>query len=83
MKAFLIFHPPKYGGKILNSEQIQESIRERGIKFGIRNEVLNLLSEEPEYGKKILIAEGESPVPGKNGDIRFIHSSSSSQFRRR
>ncbi|EMY26495.1 hypothetical protein LEP1GSC115_3730 [Leptospira interrogans serovar Australis str. 200703203] len=52
MKAFLIFHPPKYGGKILNSEQIQESIRERGIKFGIRNEVLNLLSEEPEYGKK-------------------------------
>ncbi|WP_001285138.1 DUF342 domain-containing protein, partial [Leptospira interrogans] len=75
MKAFLIFHPPKYGGKILNSEQIQESIRERGIKFGIRNEVLNLLSEEPEYGKKILIAEGESPVPGKNGDIRvlFIH----------
>ncbi len=75
MKAFLIFHPPKYGGKILNSEQIQESIRERGIKFGIRNEVLNLLSEEPEYGKKILIAQGESPVPGKNGDIRvlFIH----------
>lgn len=52
MKSFLIFYPPKYGGKILSSEQIQESIRERGIKFGIRKEVLDLLSEEPEYGKK-------------------------------
>lgn len=71
MKAFLIFHPPKYGGKILNSEQIQKSIGERGIKFGIRKENLDLLSEEPEYGKKILIAEGEPPVPGKTEIYEF------------
>ncbi len=75
MKAYLIFYPPKYGGRILNSEQIQESIRQRGIQFGIREEIIDTLSEEPEYGKKILIAEGVPPVPGKNGDIRilFIH----------
>lgn len=62
MKAFLIPYPPKYGGKILNSEQIQESIRQIGIRFGIRKETVDLLSEEPEYGKKILIAEGAPPV---------------------
>ncbi|WP_061249512.1 DUF342 domain-containing protein [Leptospira alstonii] len=75
MKAYLIFYPPKYGGRILNSEQIQESILQKGIQFGIRKETVDRFSEEPEYGKKILIAEGVPPVPGKNGDIRilFIH----------
>lgn len=75
MKAFLIFHPPKYGGRILNTEQIRESIQLRGIRFGILQETIDQLSQEPEYGKRILIAEGTAPIPGKNGDIRilFIH----------
>ncbi|WP_167450770.1 DUF342 domain-containing protein [Leptospira yasudae] len=75
MKAFLIFHPPKYGGRILNTEQIRESIQLRGIQFGILQETIDQLSQEPEYGKRILIAEGAAPIPGKNGDIRilFIH----------
>ncbi|WP_167482316.1 DUF342 domain-containing protein [Leptospira yasudae] len=75
MKAFLIFHPPKYGGRILNTEQIRESIQLRGIQFGILQETIDQLSREPEYGKRILIAEGAAPIPGKNGDIRilFIH----------
>ncbi|WP_167883212.1 DUF342 domain-containing protein [Leptospira adleri] len=75
MKAFILFHPPKYGGKILSSEQIQESIQLRGIVYGILQETIDRISAEPEYGKKIQIAEGTAPIPGKNGDVRilFIH----------
>ncbi|WP_165781780.1 DUF342 domain-containing protein [Leptospira adleri] len=75
MKAFILFHPPKYGGKILSSEQIQESIQLRGIEYGILQETIDRISAEPEYGKKIQIAEGTAPIPGKNGDVRilFIH----------
>ncbi|TGK25265.1 DUF342 domain-containing protein [Leptospira stimsonii] len=75
MKAFILFHPPKYGGKILSSEQIKESIQLRGIAYGVLQEIIDRISIEPEYGKKIQIAEGTAPVPGKNGDIRilFIH----------
>ncbi|TGK37431.1 DUF342 domain-containing protein [Leptospira gomenensis] len=75
MKAFLLFHPPKYGGRILTSEQILESIRLNGIVHGVFAEKIETLSKEPEYGKKILIAEGTHPIAGKNGDIRvlFIH----------
>lgn len=75
MKAFILFHPPKYGGKILSSEEIQESIQLRGIAYGILQETIDRISAEPEYGKKIQIAEGTAPIPGKNGDVRilFIH----------
>lgn len=79
MKAYLTFYPPKYGGRILNSEQIQESIQQRGIQFGIRKEIIDTLSEEPEYGKKILIAEGAPPVSGKTETYEFY--SSTRQFR--
>lgn len=71
MKAYLIFYPPKYGGRILNSEQIQESIRQRGIQFGIRKEIIDILSEEPEYGKKFLLQKVYLRFPEKTETYGF------------
>ncbi|TGL58487.1 DUF342 domain-containing protein [Leptospira sarikeiensis] len=72
MSVYGILHPPKFGGKLLTKEEIHSQLGSLGIVFGILEEAIGKLSQAEEYGKRTLIAEGEPPVPGKDGDIRIL-----------
>lgn len=46
-------------------------LRRRGIRFGVKNDVLDEFIKNPVYGKDIEIAEGRNPQPGVNGKIEY------------
>lgn len=67
-----ILHPPKFGGRLLTQEEILSELGRHGVVFGIQEDSIQKLAQAQEYRKRILIAEGEHPVPGKDGDIRIL-----------
>ncbi|TGK00647.1 DUF342 domain-containing protein [Leptospira semungkisensis] len=72
MQVFGILHPPKFGGRLLTKDEILSQLNSQGIIFGILDESVQKISEAEEYGKRILVANGEPPIPGKDGDIRIL-----------
>ncbi|TGK17451.1 DUF342 domain-containing protein [Leptospira fluminis] len=67
-----ILQPPKYGGKLLNEEELLETLLKNNIRFGIKNEEILRLAKAEEFGKRTLLAEGEHPVPGSDGDLKIL-----------
>jgi len=53
-------------------DQIREALSEKGIEFGIKDEVLALLEKERRYDERILIASGIEPTKGKDGTINYL-----------
>ncbi len=72
MSVHGILHPPKFGGKLLTRDEILSKLQTYGIVFGIIEESILKLSQAEDYGKRTLVAQGEFPIPGKDGDIRIL-----------
>ncbi|EQA46988.1 PF03961 family protein [Leptospira broomii serovar Hurstbridge str. 5399] len=72
MTAHAILQPPKYGGKVLSEVEILFELKKEGIEFGIKSEEIARLAKAEEYGKRVLIAIGEPPIPGSDGDLRIL-----------
>ncbi|TGK05545.1 DUF342 domain-containing protein [Leptospira langatensis] len=72
MQVFGILHPPKFGGRLLTRDEILSQLTSQGVIFGIIDEAVQKIAEAEEYGKRILVANGEQPVPGKDGDVRIL-----------
>lgn len=72
MSVYGILHPPKFGGRLLTREEVHSELLKHGVVFGIIENSVSKISEAQEYGKRILIAQGEPPIPGKDGDIRIL-----------
>ncbi|GIX41045.1 MAG: polymerase [Leptospiraceae bacterium] len=78
-KAYIEIIPPVYKGKWITFEDILETLKEKGIKVGIKedllykiaNRELNELKEEGEWKKRFLIAEAIEPEPTIDGKIQF------------
>ncbi|MFC1562977.1 flagellar assembly protein A [candidate division KSB1 bacterium] len=56
-------------------DEIRKALSEKGIKFGIKEEVLVTLESEVKYREKILIASGLRPKEGKEGEISCFFDS--------
>jgi uncharacterized protein (DUF342 family) len=56
-------------------DDLERFIRSKGVVFGLRAEVLNQIGTNPlaYYKDQTLIAQGESPVPGKDGFVRLVY----------
>jgi uncharacterized protein len=52
-------------------DKIKNTMAEKGITYGIKEAVLDELAEKPVFNKRILIAQGKTPKPGKDGSIDF------------
>ncbi len=70
MKAFLFVIPPK-GGKMMTYGEVVESIKEKGITFGVDYGQINQIIENEIFFKKVEIAKGINPVHGKDGEIKL------------
>jgi len=53
-------------------DNVRKALTEKGIKFGIKEEVLITLGAEERLYERILIATGVKPKKGGNGEIRYL-----------
>jgi len=72
MKAYIKIRPPEGGGKPAGLQEIAYQLKQNGIIFGIKEDVVHTLVENPIYEQNILIAEGMAPINGKNGEVHFL-----------
>ncbi|CAM4276517.1 hypothetical protein FHS16_002129 [Paenibacillus endophyticus] len=58
-----------------NGDELERFLRSKGIVYGLRTEVLNQIGTNPlTYCKEqTLIAQGEPPLPGKDGYVKLVH----------
>lgn len=71
IKAFLtVKSKGVYGG--LNSSDIINFLRSSGIIHGIKEDVINRLVNEQEWDSKILVAAGEEPINGEDGEVEYF-----------
>jgi len=56
----------------ISVDAIRKVFSDRGIKFGINEDILELLEKEIRYNEKMLIASGTKPVNGKDGTINYL-----------
>ncbi|WP_053375744.1 DUF342 domain-containing protein [Paenibacillus sp. FJAT-27812] len=74
LSAFLTFSriTDEFG---CSGNDLERYARSKGVVFGLRTEVLNQIGTNPlaYYKDQTLIAQGVSPVPGKDGFIRLVY----------
>ncbi|WP_138751563.1 DUF342 domain-containing protein [Paenibacillus sinopodophylli] len=58
-----------------NGDELERFLRSKGIVYGLRKEVLNQIGTNPlAYCKEqTLVAQGESPSPGKDGFVKLVY----------
>ncbi|MCI8292298.1 MAG: DUF342 domain-containing protein [Hespellia sp.] len=68
MHAWLLIYPPVGEGQELNRNMLTQALDEQQISFGVNKDLLDALPEHSErYFHLFLIAQGQSPVHGKDG----------------
>ena len=72
MKAFISCSPPGRGGVDVSAEEIRGLLRSRGVVFGIREEAIQGFVDRPRYNERVLVAEGQKPVNGR--DARVVYN---------
>ncbi|HOO28115.1 MAG TPA: FapA family protein, partial [Lachnospiraceae bacterium] len=72
MKASIRFYPPSSGGAVLSGEAILSDIRQKGIQFGIREDVISSYLADRCYCMDYLIAEGKLPRQGTDAQIEYL-----------
>lgn len=55
----------------IESSDIKKALAKNNINYGIKETKFKEILAEPNKSKKILIAEGKAPVPGKDGRLIF------------
>lgn len=72
MKAFIRIRRPFAGEKQLGVDDIIYELQESGVIYGIKEDVIRYLAQNPVYDQDIIIAEGSVPVHGENGSVNFL-----------
>lgn len=72
MKAFIRITEPTGGGKPAGLQEIAWHLKQAGVIYGIHEQTVHTLAQNPIYNQSILIAEGLPPVNGNNGEITFL-----------
>ncbi len=71
MKAFLLLQAPGPGGADLAAETIKGYLNNNRVVFGIKEEVLRSLQENPVYNEEILVAEGQKQANGNDAKLVY------------
>jgi len=70
MSATIHITPPD-GGRMLSFEEVMNILKYEKVVYGINVKLLHDLCRNPAYNKEIVIAEGKTPINGKNGHIDY------------
>lgn len=74
MGAWITLFPPYGAGKPLTKEDLAEILEAESIVFGVDEERLERLAEEPVYFDPVLIARGLREIPGKDGWVKEYYA---------
>ncbi len=77
LHAYLTLTPPN-GGEMINYEQVDNILKERNITYGILHENIQDTIDSPKFHERILIAEGDAPINGVDGQISYLFEINSS-----
>lgn len=78
MKITATFYPPSVNGNPLTYEDVISELKGRGIKHGIKTELIEELLAKPIYCTPIVVAEGTLPVHGKDAKIEYYFNTNPS-----
>jgi len=67
LEAYLSLTAP-YGGVAVSKDQIRAGLRDKGVVFGIRNDVIEAEINKP-TGEKRVVAMGKAPEPGDDAKL--------------
>ena len=65
------FYPPSLKGRRLPAAEIMNDLAFKGVKFGIKEDVIEKFVKEPRYCEDIVIAEGQPVVQGEHARIEY------------
>lgn len=71
MSAFMTLRAPK-GGRNLETEDVIAALAANGVKFGLKQEVIENAVAQQWYNEKVLVAEGKEPVNGEDGRVEIL-----------
>lgn len=74
LSAWVMVFPPIGEGKELNQELLKGALSDKGITFGVDEELLKRLPDDPEkYFYLYSVAKGKPAVQGKDGYVRELY----------
>lgn len=71
MHVYAKFYAAAEGGSNVNAGEILRDLEARGVKSGIKKDVIEQFLKNREYCEDILLAEGRQPVRGKDAYIEY------------
>ena len=71
MQAYAKFYAASEGGEEMTADEILRDLEMKGIKHGVKQDVIEQFTKHREYCEDILIAEGTPPVQGKDAYIEY------------
>jgi uncharacterized protein (DUF342 family) len=83
MKAYMVVTPPGPGGCDLSYETYYSFLKNNRIVWGIKEEFLRAFADRPTYKSRILVAEGQEPVNGRNAFIQYNFETNQNKIRLR
>lgn len=69
MRAAVALTPPKNGGKHITAKQVEEAVKDQGIKVGINETVFDTIEKLQRYEKDVAVAGGIAAVDGEDGSV--------------
>ncbi len=78
MKITAVFYPPSAKGSPLSYADIMAELKGRGVKHGIKGEVISAFLQEPVYCTPLVLAEGKQPLHGKDARIEYYFNTNPS-----
>lgn len=71
MRAYITLIPPKPGGRDIDIDDVMEALEEKGVVYGIKEDVIRESIEDEVYNVPILVAEGTKPQNGEDAKIVY------------
>lgn len=70
MEAYIVLPSPP-GNSAPNGAAVREALADRGVRYGIKDDIIAKFDTEPPSEPRLLVAEGFRPEIGKDGAIEF------------
>jgi uncharacterized protein (DUF342 family) len=71
MKAYLMIQPPGAGGSDVSADVIRAFLHNNRVVYGVKEDVLAAIEDNPVYNEEILVAEGVKPKNGADAAIVY------------
>jgi uncharacterized protein (DUF342 family) len=71
MKAFVNVNPPGPAGCDISFDMYQDVLKSNHVVCGIQTDFLRQFVDKPVYREKILVAEGNHPIDGRDSFLRY------------